>query len=143
MKREAHTEQLPAILGFVDSACAGANLPEDVSFAVRLATEEACMNVVNHAYETGAPGPIAIRIERRPSDIVVTIADQGPPFLPASVPEPNFDMSAEDRALGGLGWHLIRQMMDEVHHEYDPAVGNSLTLVKRIPAHRDTTGACA
>ena len=133
IERDARPEQLPALLEFIERACAGADLPDDVAFAVRLAAEEACTNVIRHGYRGVATGPVAVGIARDASRVVVTIEDRGPPFDPADAPAPALDAPAEERPLGGLGWHLIRQVMDEVHHAHDARTGNTLILVKRIP----------
>jgi anti-sigma regulatory factor (Ser/Thr protein kinase) len=133
IERDARPEQLPALLEFIERACAGADLPEEVAFAVRLAAEEACTNVIRHGYRGSAPGTVAVDIARDGSRVVVTIEDHGPRFDPADAPAPALDASAEDRPLGGLGWHLVRQVMDEVHHAHDAQRGNTLTLVKHIP----------
>ena len=134
IERDARPEQLPALLAFIEGACAGAQLPEDVAFAVRLAAEEACTNVIRHGYRGVAPGPVAVGIARDASRVVVTIEDRGRRFDPAAVPPPPLDAPAEDRPLGGVGWHLIRQVMDEVHHAHDARTGNRLTLIKHIPS---------
>ena len=135
IERAARPEQLPALLEFIEQTCASAQLPEDVAFAVRLAAEEACTNVIRHGYRGVTPGPVAVGIAHDASRVVVTIEDRGTPFDPADAPAPAIDAPAEDRPLGGLGLHLIRQMMDEVHHAHDARTGNTLTLVKRIPSH--------
>ena len=134
IERDARPEQLPALLEFIERTCAGADLPEDVAFAVRLAAEEACTNVIRHGYRGVPPGRVAVGITRDSSRVVVTVEDRGPPFDPADAPPPPGDAMAEDRPLGGLGWHLIRQVMDEVHHVHDVRTGNRLTLVKHIPS---------
>ena len=133
IERDARPEQLPALLEFIEGACAGAGLPEDVALAERLAAEEACTNVIRHGYRGVAPGPVAVGIAREASRVVVTIEDRGIPFDPADAPPPPVDGPAEARPLGGLGWHLIRQVMDEVHHAHDARTGNRLTLVKHLP----------
>jgi len=130
---DARLDQLPALLEFVDAASAESELPEDVAFAVRLAAEEACMNVMVHGYRDLAPGPLILTIERDDARVVVTVQDNGRPFDPEQSPIPSLNAPLEDRAIGGLGWHLIKNMMDEVHHAYDAANGNTLELVKRIP----------
>ncbi|MEP7000545.1 MAG: ATP-binding protein, partial [bacterium] len=140
IERIARPEELPDLLNFVDGACAEARLPDDIAFAVRLATEEACMNVIKHGYRGQLPGPIAIGITRGPSQVVVTIEDRGTEFDPSSVPAPALDACAELRPLGGLGWHLITQSMDEVRHEHDAVKGNTLTLRKCIPSQRIHSG---
>jgi anti-sigma regulatory factor (Ser/Thr protein kinase) len=133
IERDACPEQLPALLEFIERACARADLPQDVASAVRLAAEEACLNVIRHGYRGVPAGPVAVGIAHDASRVVVTIEDRGAPFDPADVPPPPLDAPAEDRPLGGLGWHLIRQVMDEVHHAHDARTGNRLTLVKHIP----------
>jgi serine/threonine-protein kinase RsbW len=65
---------------------------------------------------------------------VVTIEDAAPHFDPADAPTPDLDAPLEDRAEGGLGWHLVRQFMDEVIREAVPGGGNMLTLVTHLPA---------
>ena len=132
IERDACPEQLPALLEFIERTCARADLPQDVAFAVRLAAEEACINVIRHGYRGVAPGPVAVGIAHDASRVVVTIEDRAPRFDPADAPPPSVDAPAEDRPLGGLGWHLIRQVMDEVHHAHDVRTGNRLTLVKHI-----------
>ena len=134
IERAARPEQLPALLEFIERTCASAHLPADVAFAVRLAAEEACTNVIRHGYRGVTPGPVAVGIAHDASRVVVTIEDRGIPFDPADAPPPPVDAPAEDRPLGGLGWHLIRQVMDEVHHAHDVRTGNRLTLVKHIPS---------
>lgn len=130
----ARTGELPALMAFVESACARAALPEEIAFAVRLAAEEACTNVIRHAYRgRPEPGRVTVAVVREPDRIVLTIEDRGVPFAPGDAPAAPLALSAEERPLGGLGWHLIRQVMDEVHHAYDPTTGNRLTLVKRVP----------
>ncbi|MEO8621493.1 MAG: ATP-binding protein [bacterium] len=140
IERIARPDDLPDLLRFVDGACADARLPDDIAFAVRLATEEACMNVIKHGYRGRAPGPIAIAITRDASQVVVAIEDNGVAFDPSSVPAPALDVSAELRPLGGLGWHLITQTMDEVRHDHDAVKGNTLILRKCIPPQRIHSG---
>ena len=130
--RDARREHLPALLAFVQAACARAALGPDDAAAVRLAAEEACTNVIAHAYAGAEPGPLTLRFERDARHVVVTVEDQAAPFDPTLVAAPNVDADWAERELGGLGWHLIRQVMDEVRHEHGTAGGNRLTLVKAI-----------
>lgn len=129
----ARPDQLPALLGFLDSACVDAELPDDVVFSVRLAAEEACTNVIMHGYRDRAPGPVAVAITREERRVVVTVEDRGIAFDMADAPAPVIHAPAEERTIGGLGWHLIRNVMDEVHQQHDASGGNTLTLIKHIP----------
>ncbi len=68
-----------------------------------------------------------IRIELRPADVRVEFADRGRPFDSTSVPALG-DESLEARARGGLGIHLVRQVMREVHYRRDGA-WNRVTML--------------
>ena len=132
---EARRERLADLLAFVQRACERAALDPDVAFDVRLATEEVVTNVIEHGYAGGAvPGPIAVRFRRDPRQVVVTVDDLAPPFDPASVRPADPSAPLEARRIGGLGWHFVTRVMDEVRHELRHPRGNRLTLVKRLPS---------
>ena len=133
IERPATAEYLGEFLSFVTEQCDRAALPADVAGDVRLAAEEACANVIDHAYANVAPGPLALAITYDAARVVVTIEDRAPRFDPRLAPAPDLETSAEARALGGLGWHLIRRTMDAVVHEYFEGRGNRLTLTRQLP----------
>lgn len=128
----ASQANLAEILAFIETACRDAGLEEDAGFAVRLAGEEACCNIIGHAYGAGEPGPVSVGLRRDDERAVLTIEDRAPPFSPDDAPPPDLSADWENRRMGGLGWHLIRQMMDEIRHEPVPGGGNRLELVKRL-----------
>lgn len=123
---------VPVLLHWLDRTAAAAGLPENLLFSFHLAAEEVCANVVTHGY-TDEPGPLTLRFESEPDRVAVSIHDEAPVFDPAHAPPPPLDADAETRPLGGLGWHLVRSVMDEVRHEPGPRGGNRLTLVKHFP----------
>ncbi len=127
----ARLENLPELLSFVDRECARAGVPNDAAFALRLAAEEAFVNIVRHAY-TGSPGPVRSSLTHSDQGITITFVDEAPPFDPRDAPPPDLDADLPDRREGGLGLHLIRQLMDEVHHRHRPGAGNTLELVKHL-----------
>ena len=129
--REARPESLAGLLDFLDAAIAGADLDAVTASDVRLAAEEVCSNVIAHAYPDGRHGTVTVRFRREAGAVVVTVEDTGIPFDPAIAPRPPLGDDWEARALGGLGWHLVRQVMDEVRHEARPGGGNRVTLIKR------------
>ncbi len=130
--REARRERLGDLLAFIDRACARAALDATTSFDVRLATEEAAMNVIEHAYAGMTPGPITIRFRREPHEIVITVEDEAPFFDPSTIRHPDPDAPLDRRSIGGLGWHFVTQLMDQARHERRHPHGNRLTLVKRL-----------
>ena len=130
---EARRERLGDLLAFVDRACQRAALDPGVAFDVRLATEEVVTNVIEHGYAGGAaPGPITLRFHRDARQVVVTVDDLAPPFDPATIQPADPSAPLEQRRIGGLGWHFVRQVMDEVRHEPRHPRGNRVTLVKRL-----------
>jgi anti-sigma regulatory factor (Ser/Thr protein kinase) len=133
---EARRERLGDLLAFVDRACAHAALASDVAFDVRLATEEAVTNVIEHGYAgVEIPGPISVRFHRDPQQVVVTIDDLASPFDPATIRPADPSAPLAKRRIGGLGWHFVTRVMDEVRHEQRHPRGNRLTLVKRLAAN--------
>ncbi len=101
----------------VVSACAEAKgfTPRRIS-EVRLAAEEALVNIFRYAYPEG-PGEVEIicRFDSR-QRLVIELIDCGSPFDVLSVPEPKLTGTIEDRAVGGLGVHFIKTLMDGVHY---------------------------
>ena len=130
---EARRERLGELLAFVERACARAGLDEHIAFDVRLAAEEVVTNVIEHGYAGVAPGPITVRFHRDARQVVVTVEDLAPTFDPATIRPPDPHAPIEQRRIGGLGWHFVTQVMDEVRHEHGHTHGNRLMLIKRLP----------
>ena len=129
---EARRESLADLLAFTDRACARAALDANTAFDIRLATEEAVMNVIEHGYAGRTPGPITLRIRHDAHQLVVTVEDDAPYFDPSAIRPADPDAPLERRSVGGLGWHFVTQLMDETRHERRHPHGNRLTLVKRL-----------
>ena len=126
-------ERLTEIAAFVTQAAREAGLNDDEVFHVEMAVDEACSNVIEHAYATQT-GDIDLAC-RCPAagQLEVVIRDSGQPFDPAEVPAPNVGTPTDLDNLneGGLGLYFIRKLMDEVRFEYVPGQGNRLTMLKR------------
>lgn len=123
---------LAGLVAFVERACRSVAATEAAS-DLRLATEEVFVNILQHGY-AGRPGPVRVRIDATAERIEVTLTDEAPAFDPRAARAPDLVSDGEHRALGGLGWHLVHQVMDEVAHEYEAGVGNVYTLVREISA---------
>jgi len=109
-----------------------ANINEFVLDSLNLAVEEAVVNVINYAYPEGEKGEVSINASDDGKKITFMISDQGRPFDPTKVEEPDTTLPAEEREIGGLGIHLVRNIMDEMHYERSADGRNILTLVKYI-----------
>jgi sigma-B regulation protein RsbU (phosphoserine phosphatase) len=101
---------------------------------VELASEEVLVNIIQHGYQD-RPEKIEINVKVFPkSHVEITIKDYGPPFDPLQRKEPNYSEKIEEREVGGLGIHLIRQNMDEVRYKRESGA-NILILIKKWTTH--------
>jgi sigma-B regulation protein RsbU (phosphoserine phosphatase) len=124
--RDALRERLRAWQ--VDDACA-----TDVVMAV----DEACQNVIRHAYRGEPDGAIELEVRRAGDELRIAVRDFAPPVDPARIRPRDLD----DVRPGGLGTHLIRSTMDHTEFGRPPSgPGNLLRMVKRL-ARRGPTGA--
>jgi serine/threonine-protein kinase RsbW len=115
---------------FVGQAAADTGLDEKQVYAVQLAVDEACTNIIEHAYGGECDDEIEITCNVQDEGLTVIIRDHGQTFDPTIVPEPNLKASLAERGIGGLGLYLIRKMMDDVRFESSPDSGNVLTMLK-------------
>ncbi|MCA9550486.1 MAG: ATP-binding protein [Myxococcales bacterium] len=137
---ERFSFQLPGRLEYRDAARAflahvcdhlsrAGRLPADAGHRVISAFVEAFNNAVIHAYEGRDQGPVQVELEVAPQHLTVRVIDEGQPFVPEDVPEPNLAALPE----GGLGLFIIRNFMDQVRYERVHG-RNVLTMVKAFDA---------
>ena len=85
---------------------------------ISLALEEALANVIMYAYPEGTQGDVTLSMKVEGKAICMEIRDKGVPFNPLQQQEVNLDVPLEERKIGGLGIHLIKEIMDSVAYEY-------------------------
>ena len=83
-----------------------------------LALEEAATNVIMYAYPEGEKGTAELTLELKNGQIHSVLSDSGSPFDPLQSPAVNLDVSLEERKIGGLGIHLIKEIMKDVSYEH-------------------------
>lgn len=134
----ADAKVLERIFNKVDALCVVKGLSEDDTLALRLCVDEVCTNVVSYAYEGQAPGPLRLEVwwptdaEQATASVVIRVLDWGMPFDPSAAPAPSLEAELEDRAVGGLGWFLVHQMMDEARYERTADGCNLSTLTRQL-----------
>jgi len=135
-------QQVPQLAQFVDEVCERlregdgtsgmtAGLDMATTMKLNLAVEEAVVNVMNYAYPQGTVGDINIEAKGDDNQLEFIISDSGIPFDPTAKADANTSLTAEERPIGGLGIHLVRQIMDEVMYERKDNK-NILTLRKKL-----------
>lgn len=132
LKLRAVLENIPLAMDCVTESGRSAGIDEQTLCKIQLAVDEACANVVAHAYEDTEPGDMEICCHLDDDTFVIQVRDWGQGFAPEDVPEPDVKAPLEERNLGGLGLFLIRQVMDQVQFTRDRETGNELTMVKRL-----------
>ena len=124
-------DELQKINAAIEELAEEENWSPDVTFQIGLAVEELGVNIVNYGHDDDKAHEIKIVISSEDEAITIEIEDDGHAFNPLSdAPAPDLDAEVEDRTVGGLGIHLVRTMMDEVHYQRQQNK-NCLTLVKR------------
>ena len=119
------------------TAFAEANaVPASVRRSLNVALDELLQNTIVHGFAGrqaggGGDGAVTIAVELLPDRLTVTLTDDGQPFNPLAAPAPDTGRPAEERPVGGLGIHLVRQLMDEVHYQRRGG-RNVVVLVKRL-----------
>ena len=99
--------------------------------SVDLALEEALANVIMYAYPEGKQGEMTLAAEVKDNVIYMEISDMGIPFNPLLQKEADFDVPIKERQIGGLGIHLIKEIMDEVDYVREEG-RNILKMQKNI-----------
>jgi len=130
-KFSADFANLAPIRAFVGEAAERAGLSGKDVYAVQLAADEACSNVIEHAYEGIPDGEIELVCDAQAGQVTVVIHDHGKIFDITNVRPPNLGRNLGEREIGGLGVFLIHRLMDEIRFESSRESGNTLTMIKR------------
>lgn len=126
------TENLALIREFVATVGAQAGMTEADVAKLELAVDEACANVIEHAYGHDASKEVIIRANYDGESISFEIVDTGKGFDPTKITQEALEKLVLQRKSGGLGMRLIKTLMDEVHYEIVPGQKNELRMMKRI-----------
>ncbi len=128
-------ELISQICDFVGRGATEAGFGTDDRFQLTLACDEACTNIIEHAYGD-EEGEIFVSWEIGEDGFVITLRDQGTPFDPADVSEPAIPATPsalEEMQVGGLGLFIMRKVMDRVRFQFDET-GNMVVMTKLLPA---------
>ena len=124
-------QEVPQLATFVEEVCESHGVDMMTTMQMNLALEEAVVNVMSYAYPEGTKGYVDISALSENDCLTFVISDSGKPFDPTTKGEVDTTLPAEERSIGGLGIHLVKQLMDSIQYEYKDG-HNVLTLKKRI-----------
>lgn len=137
----SETDNLELIREFVAKVAEKVGFPSDDVGKIELACDEACTNVMKHAYTSGQKNgkeslDILIQIDYEKFTLIVT--DHGKGFDPGSVKMPNMKEYLAQLKVGGLGIYLMKTLMDEVDYHIQPGVSNQVKMVKYFIDHKNS-----
>lgn len=110
-------------------------IPEQVRLKMNVVFDELLTNIISYAYQDNKEHDIGIKVELSADRLKVSMVDEGIPFNPLGVETPDTELPLEERKIGGLGIHLVRNMMDKV--SYRRRIDkNVITVVEYLEADR-------
>jgi serine/threonine-protein kinase RsbW len=126
------TENLVLIRDFVTRIGQQAHLDEEEISNLELAVDEACANVIEHAYGLDSRQEVIIQAICDEEAVRISVIDTGKGFDPTGVTPASIDTLVTERRSGGLGIRLIKALMDEVSYQIQPGQKNELHMIKRL-----------
>ena len=126
-----NVQATPRLAAFVEEMCEAVGFSPSDTTMINLAVEEAVVNVMKYAYPPDTKGDVTIEAVSNDVRLKFTIIDSGAPFDPTVQSQVDTTLSAMERPIGGLGIHLVRQIMDSINYERMDNL-NVLTLRKKI-----------
>ena len=127
----ADVSELGRVQDSVSQFCREHRLSTEVEGDLSLALEEVLVNIIRYGYPEGGKHEILVWLSVEQDSVIVSVEDDGTPFNPLDAPEPDIHLPLEKRPIGGLGIHLVKNLMDGL--EYHRSEGqNRLVMRKHI-----------
>jgi anti-sigma regulatory factor (Ser/Thr protein kinase) len=115
----------------VEQFCKKNNISKKTQFNLDLALEELIVNTISYGFEDDEEHEIVVNFCIKEHQLLIDIIDDGKAFNPLEKEDVNLDLSLEEKAIGGLGIHLVKTLVDEVSYKWESGK-NILTLTKNI-----------
>lgn len=128
----ATVENIEAVTAFVDEQLEALDCPMKAQMQIDIAIDELFSNIAHYAYNPDV-GEATVRVEvmEDPLSVVITFIDGGVPYDPLTQADPDITLSAEERAIGGLGIFMVKKSMDEITYRYENG-SNILSIRKNL-----------
>jgi len=123
--------ELAALSRHVEALGRQAGIPARTLLEVNLALDELFTNIITYGFPQGGEHRIRFHLRADPRRLTIVIEDEGVPFDPVACAPAQAPCPLEERRVGGLGLHLVRNLMDEMSYRRTQGK-NVLTLRKRI-----------
>jgi serine/threonine-protein kinase RsbW len=101
----------------IDEFCASNKLCSDTGFALNLSLEEILTNIIKYGYDDSDEHVILVRLNLNQGQVYIEVEDDGKPFNPLEVEPPDIHKPLDERPIGGLGIHLVKNHMDSLQYK--------------------------
>ena len=129
----SRTEELIAVREFVSQAAQKFGFNDEEVSKIALAVDEACTNVIKHAYKFDPSKKITVTVRGENSELEVCIRDSGLRFNPSELRSPDMKEYLSHYRRGGLGVYLMKSLMDKVEYDIRAGKQNEVRMVKFLP----------
>jgi len=125
-----HIDELETLRENLEAFGEAAGISRRCLFRLNLALDELFTNVVTCGYEDRNIHYVDVELRADEKDMTITIIDDGVPFNPLPTQPPDTQCGVEKRKVGGLGIHLVKQLMDHLNYRREKGL-NIVTLIKK------------
>ncbi len=132
LKIPSQSDNLAIIRDVVAKVARRIGFDTDEASKIELAVDEACTNVIKHAYANNSNQMIEVSIKVDQKKLIIIVADKGKGFNPDKIKLPDLNKSIKEGRKGGLGLCLIKTLMDKVEFEIKPGSKNQVKMIKYI-----------
>jgi anti-sigma regulatory factor (Ser/Thr protein kinase) len=109
--------ELERLTAFVDKFCEIESLSEEIGYHLQIALEELVLNAMKYGRCEPAKGSIHLSMKRQGNEVLAALSDNGIPFNPLDAAAPDTTSDVLDRQVGGLGIHLVRNLVHSLRYE--------------------------
>jgi serine/threonine-protein kinase RsbW len=131
LELDAEIESLATADKAVGDFAESMSWPDEATFKVKLVLEEILMNVISYGGDSSHKPRITLHLSQHNDLLSMEISDDGIAYDPLTAPPPDLESDLDDRPIGGLGVHLVRELMDKVSYRFKDG-RNHLLVTKTL-----------
>ena len=128
----SRTDNLLVIREFVSEEARAFGFSDEDAANIILAVDEACTNIIKHAYQYATDKEIEVTVLRKNRSFEIRIFDTGRSFDPTTIRQPDLKEHIGHRKRGGLGVYLMKKLMDRVEYDFHKGKRNEVRLIKNL-----------
>ncbi len=128
----SQTDYLYEVREFVGEAARAFGFSEEDTANIVLAVDEACTNIIKHAYQYATDKEIEVSIIPQKRSFEIRIYDSGKSFNPSTIRQPDLKEHIGHRKRGGLGVYMMKKLMDKVEYNFHKGKRNEVRLIKYL-----------